>query len=254
LYSKVGHSLSSLSAQIRGVVRTTQMCTYASRLQSESGITSGKHQTLTRSSLSYLDACLLGHNGVANIVPNTESQHYLKPYDHIIIKLDATHDFVSTLCGPEEDEKIGWPASGHATREHSQVQSCLSRQTESSPYSKPRLTNVWRFHSRWHPRSPSMHDPPYRIPEASSPAAAPTTPTTARLRFRVGRAQGMGRGGPPLSCMVMACGYSGNRVSACRCALPPHVRLRPAFAPPPAGPAVLKVPPPSPIADVNFEV
>jgi hypothetical protein len=91
------------------------MCTYASRL----GISSRDRHNSDRSSLSYLEACLLGRTGMVDIVPYTNTQPESRPGNHRM-KLAESKFFVPTSA---EDMKIDWSTNRLETQVHPQVRS-----------------------------------------------------------------------------------------------------------------------------------
>ncbi len=95
-------------------------CTYASRLRSESGISSGANQSSTRPSLSYLEACLLGRTDSMDIAINTKYCNDSKPYAQRI-KPAAIQHCVSTSSAFAADRRIGWFTNGLETRLNMQV-------------------------------------------------------------------------------------------------------------------------------------
>jgi hypothetical protein len=96
------------------------MCTYASRLRSESGIGPGKHTNSTRSSLSYLEACLLGRTDFTSIAPCANIPNESTLWNHRI-NPELTQFYYYPTRDFAEDRPVGWFTNGLETHVHLQV-------------------------------------------------------------------------------------------------------------------------------------
>jgi hypothetical protein len=95
------------------------MCTYASRLQSNSGGLSGGEQSPSRYSLSYLEACILGCTDFMDILPCINNPNESTPWSHRI-KPEVSQNIFDAACDSAEDKRVCWFTNG---LEHRQVQS-----------------------------------------------------------------------------------------------------------------------------------
>ncbi len=98
------------------------MCTYASRLRSESGIGPEEHTNSTRSSLSYLEACLLGRTDFTSIAPCANTPNESTLWNHRI-NPELTQLYCYSTRDFAEDGTAGWFTNGLETHVHLQVQS-----------------------------------------------------------------------------------------------------------------------------------
>ncbi len=85
---------------------------------------SGEYESSTRSSLSYLEACLLGRTKLMDIGDNTNDRQDSKQCN-IKIKPAANQMGISTAFTLVGDRHIGWFTHGLETRMHPQVHTIL---------------------------------------------------------------------------------------------------------------------------------
>jgi hypothetical protein len=96
-------------------------CTYAERLQSESGGVSREYKSSTRSSLSYLEACILGCTDFMDIVPRTNTENESTLWN-LRIKPATTENIYDSTCESAKEKSCFWLTNRLETRAH-QVQS-----------------------------------------------------------------------------------------------------------------------------------
>jgi hypothetical protein len=97
------------------------ICTYASSLQSESEKLPKDYQTSKITSLSYLEACLVGCTDFVDVVPYVNTLNESTPWNYRM-KPTAILDIIG-MCDSAEEQRVGWFTNGLETGVHLQVRS-----------------------------------------------------------------------------------------------------------------------------------